>query len=442
MDNQCKAYLLVAGFTALLLFFASPVGAQIQNRVKLVDAAKNKTPVRTGPRLPRTVGVRKVDTRVVTKIDKVRVSSLSVTTEPDATVLLQSVGGPKPVKSTIKATADGSAIFDDLKPGTYKVQASKDEYETSEADKVIISAQKAHVLDLGLKQVTYRLKIQTNLNAGKVQFSQAIETGKTASGGITSQQLGSYCVVAIQKNGEAVIADLKKGYYDIDIIPESLEYEVKETGVNVPDDIDQDDGSTALLKTFQIDLEKNISREEFGTTWIPSEWILPSAWRLDRGLKVRSEGVGLPGNPRFRQYVDFEVVADLKVSDSGTAAFVLRAQDDKNYYLLQLAGTKGAEPSIASLRAVKDGVIQREPLSSVPIPHFAKTFASNDGFRVLIQGDTNKFAVWIEDSGRVNSVGVLTDQYSTFKKGAIGLAGVARSNFDVSFFRVCPTKCR
>lgn len=433
MHKTYKVFLAAVISSISLLLLVGSASGQFENRVKLVDKVKNKS---TGSsRVKRSVGVTRVETRVVTKVDKVKVSSLSVTTVPGASVVLESTG-PKPLKIPLVASLTGTAIFEDVKPGKYKVLSSKDDFQPAESPVITIAPQKAHGIDLDLKELTYSLKIQTNLTDGTVQFFQAVETGKGAGGAIQSKQSGNYCVVKIQPNGEAVIADLKRGYYDVDIIPASLEYAVEEAGIRIPEDLVQDE--------FQLDLEKNISREEFNTAWIQAEWNVPAGWRLERGMKVRTEGIALPKNERYRQYVDFETIANVKLNDSGTVGLILRAKNEKNYYLLQISGDQGVEKNIASLRAVKDGILQPEPLSSASIPHFAKTLASKSGFRLTVQGDSKGFTVWIEDSetGKGGPVGLLTDQYNTYKKGAVGIAGLGKSDFDISFFRVCASKCK
>jgi hypothetical protein len=428
--------------SALVLLMAVFGDAQIE-RISLREAARNPRPVATSStRAKRPVTIRRVDRVVVTRTEMVRVSNLTVTTVTGAKVILESIlKTPKAFKRELIADAQGNAIFDDLRPGDYKVVASKDDYEPEEVEKVTINPQKAHGLNMDLKALTYKLKIDTNLTAGDVFYAPAIQKGKNASGSIISEQLGNYCVVKIQPNGEAVIPDLKKGYYDIDIRPDSLEFQKKQTGINIPDDIDQDDTSIADLQTFQIEIAKNISRETFSTVWIPADWNMPSVWSLDKGMKVKDAGIALPQNPRFRYYVDFEMLADVKLRDDGTLGFVLRAEDPKNYYLLEISGSKGTNPYTARLYSIKNGVSQF--LNSATTVSFAKTLTSANGFRAIVRGDAKGFTVWIEDSdtGKTHAVGLLTDQYNTYQKGAVGIAGAPKSNFEVNFFTICTPTC-
>ncbi len=270
---------IIAAASLFLAVVFTPCISDAQiTRIPIVDAAKNSRPATT-TRRRRPVGVRRVERVVVTKTEKVRVSNLTVTTEPGAAITLSSAAKvAKPYKREITADRDGNAIFDELPPGNYKVTASKDDFEPEEVEKVVISPQKSHGLSMDLTPITYSLKIDTNVTGGDILFAPAINKGKDASGSIISEQLGNYCVVQIKPNGEAVIPNLKKGYYDIDIRPSSLEYEQKGTGINVPEDIDRG-GDENELKTFQIDLEKKISTETFSTVWTSGDWILPAKWR-------------------------------------------------------------------------------------------------------------------------------------------------------------------
>src|SRR5687768_17368863 len=179
---------------ALVLLLTVFADAQIE-RISLREAARNPRPIASsGTRAKRPVTVRRVDRVVVTRTEMVRVSNLTVTTVPGAKVVLESIlKTPKPFKRELVADAQGNAIFDDLRPGDYKVGSSKDDFEPEEVEKVTISPQKAHGLNMDLKALTYKLKIDTNLTAGDVFYAPAIQKGKNAAGSIISEQLGNYC---------------------------------------------------------------------------------------------------------------------------------------------------------------------------------------------------------------------------------------------------------
>jgi len=434
--------ILIFGALSIVLSASAENSAQFTNRVIITEAATNGSPtVRTRPAATR---VRRVAPTVVRETKVVAVTVLTVTTEPGAAVSFVKKG-PASTKRDIVADQAGFAIFNDIKPGDYTVTATKDGFESAEADSVTIVPQRAQGLDMGLKPITFRLRIQTNVSGGDVLFAPAIQTGKDAKGNILSRQLGNYCVVPIKSNGLAEITDLKKGYYDIDIRPSALEYEAKGTGINLPEDLGQDDSSTASLRTFNINLDKKISTEEFTTVWTAADWNMPSSWALDRGMKVKADGIALPRNERYLYYTAFELVTNVKLKDAGSVGFVLRAVDPKNYYLLEISGARATVPNTARLFAVVNGVPKY--LNAASTVSFTKALESKDGFRVIVRsddtGDTG-FSIWIEDSGtgETHGLGDLKDQNNTFRKGAVGIAGFPKVDFEVNYFRVCTPRCR
>lgn len=431
--------LAVAAF--LLIMGVSYAGAQF-TRIPIVKVEKKPRTAPSGgpPRAKRAVSVRKVETKVITKTQNVRSSSLAITTEPGAKVVLEKTG-PQPLKLEKIADVAGSVIFEDMKPGIYDAQASKENFESAEADKVTIAARTAHVLDMDLKPVTYKLKIQTNVTDGDILFAQAEITGKDPSGAIASRRLGNYCVVEIGPKGEAEVSELRKGYYEIDIRP-PLAFEQKLTGINIPDDLDDDVGGG--LRTFEIDLENQLSTETFNpTAWVPADWSMPASWKLDNGIKVRNtDGIALPQNERYRYYRHFEMIADAKVPDDGVIGFVLRAENDKNFYLLQISGRRASQPKAATLFSMKDGVMTA--IQTQTTDAFEKTIASNSGFRVYILNEKDEeFIVRIRDSetGQVFPLAGFSDPLPTHPKGAPGLAAMPRSSFEVSNFMVCTPRC-
>lgn len=423
------------GLTSVALLLCMSVAAIAQlDRPSLVDPSRRSSaPVRM-----RATVITKVVPKIVR--ERVKISSIGVTTEPGAKVVLQPGVATAKNKAREKiADAAGAVQFEDVSPGTYKLQASKEGFETAEADAVTVKLQESSLVPLDLKPITYRLKIETNLTGGEVFYARRDEKNMGASGSIAADRLGNYCVVKIGRNGGAEVSDLKTGYYFIDIRPgpESPEFDEIHRAVTVPDEIDSIGGAPV-----KIDLEKKVSTEAFTTAWVPADWEMPAPWRLDNGLKVKnSDGIALPRNERYRHYLNFEMIANVRLLDSGTVGFVLRAQDPKNYYLLQLSAVKAQDPDTASLYLIKNGVSQL--INSATTAAFSKTLTSNNGFRIIIKGERSDFTIWIEDSdtGKTHAVGRLSDQYDSFKKGAIGIAALAKSDFVVNYFAVCTPAC-
>jgi hypothetical protein len=136
------------------------------------------------------------------------------------------------------------------------------------------------------------------------------------------------------------------------------------------------------------------------------------------------------------------MVSDVASQDDNTVGFVFRAQDENNYYFLQIAGAKAPEPFVAKGFIVRNG--QAQQIFSNPIPHFAKTIAARKSFRVIIRGKNNTFEVFIEDSSTADKlpVGNIIDRDNIFNKGAVGIGIANNSNFEVASFTVCPTICK
>lgn len=444
MPKRKKIYLTALIFGWAILFCASATTANAQfKRIPIVSAAKNSKPTRitTGGGRANVQKVFVPVKEIRTETRTVPTSNLSVTTEPGAEVLLESlIKGAKPIRSV--ADKNGAAVFENLKAGNYKVKASLEGFDTQEQDLVKILPQKTLGMNLDLKPITYKLRIETNLAAGEVRYASAVYKGVDAKGSIISEEKGNYCIVKIEKNGEALIPDLRKGYYNIDIRPEALEYEPTLVGINVPEETEQDETASSEIKTFQIDLEKKISAVTFGAAWASGEWDLPSGWKLDKGMKTNGlPGAAMPRSDDYRYYTSFEMVSDVKSLDGGAVGFVVRAADAQNHYLIQISGANAAESYLATGYVVKNG--EAKQIFSNPIKIFSKAIAPQKWFRVTIRGEKNAFKIFIDDpeTGKPLPVGDMIDQYDNFRKGAVGIAARNGSKFEVGGFTVCASRC-
>jgi hypothetical protein len=441
-----KQWSLLLSVPLSIVLLCGATAAQFGVRLD-IKAAANNASSGGGYVAPRkAIVIQKVNKVVVTKREVVRVSNLSIVTEPGAKVLLESTDkSSRPFRREIVADASGSAIFDELKPGDYKVSASKDGYVTQEQDQLKILPQRPHVLDLSLPPVTYKLKIETpGISDGEVRYALAQYKGKDAKGSIISEEFGNTCFVKIQRKGtggEAVISDLKQGYYNLDIRPSALEYEPTLVGLNVPTDTEE--GETGETKSFEIALKKKISTEIFGAAWTRDGWEMPSqGWSLGNRMKINNAtGTALPRDDRYRYYTNFEMISDVKMLDGRSVGFAIRAVDSRNYYYVQITGPNAAEPNFAKGFIVANG--EPRQFFSVSAP-FASTTSSKNGFRVIIKGNEKGFAIWIENSetGVRKPVTTITDPYNTYQKGAVGIASLDPASFEVTSFQVCPSECR
>jgi hypothetical protein len=282
---------------------------------------------------------------------------------------------------------------------------------------------------------------KTNASEGEVRYAPAELLGKNPDGSLKTKEKGGYCIVPI-KNGKAFIKDLQKGYYNLDIRPAAIEYEPELTAVST-DILQPADDSAQSKQFYRIELDKKISTGTFqGSAWANDDWFLPSGWKLqDRTLKTGGiAGIALPRHEQYRYYQNFEMVSDVRLMDGDTVGFVLRAVDSQNYYLVQISGKNAAEPYNFSFFIVKNGRAERHSTNSIP----PSLIASKKSFRVIIRGVDNVFRGFIVDSetGDLLPLGNMPDRDPVFRKGAIGIAGRANSNFEVGTFTVCTPTCQ
>jgi hypothetical protein len=466
MRSKKIRFLLII-LVAAFMFWSDIVEVKAQEfgRASINTVAKKPTGggkvVRT-----KTVVVQQVRTVVktvpTTKIVKVKTSNLIVTTQVKANVVIEQLN-PAPKTKAHKAekisvgqkSSDkiGSAEFEEIPPGKYRITASRDGYKTSVTE-VEIEKEQTNGVPLNLEPFKYDLIIKTNISEGEVRYAPADFVSKLPDGTTKTIETGGYCIARI-KNKIATVVGLEQGYYNIDIRPSDnlIEYDDIKAAINIPEelpdtiDIDVEiDGKIVKLNDalkFDIDLQTKISTETFSTSWTNAEWNLPNGWRLGNSLKTnRTAGIALPTNMQYRYYTNFEMVSDVASQDDNTVGFVFRAQDENNYYFLQIAGAKAPEPFVAKGFIVRNG--QAQQIFSNPIPHFAKTIAARKSFRVIIRGKNNTFEVFIEDSSTADKlpVGNIIDRDNIFNKGAVGIGIANNSNFEVASFTVCPTICK
>jgi hypothetical protein len=443
-----KTFTLTALVFCGVVFLTMPVSivAQlIENRPNLTEKSTNTPKRNTTPKRPQvTKKQSKAETSgSLKKISRpknpaVKTSYLAVTTEPGANIVLVS---EKLNSTPIKRTAPDSGIleFDKLQPGDYSLSASLDGFDSREAE---LSIPPSDSLAFGFKldAVKYQLSLQTNISEGEVRYAPARFVGYNADKSLKLAETGGYCIVPI-RNNSALIKGMKKGYYTIDIRPKEVKYEPILAGV-APDNLDEEDeNATETPESYKVNLPIKESTEQFPNSWTNSEWDLPTGWNLRNKLSTNgSSGIALPRSEQYRYYTDFEMIANVTLSDKKTAGFVFRAVDAQNYYLVQISGARAAEPYRVTGYVVKNGTA--EQIFSNPIDNVASIV--NKQFRLTIRGKDNIFKLYIEDSttGDGGELGNMVDRFNNFRKGAVGIAGSANSNFEVVFFTVCYRSCQ
>lgn len=437
MNSRLRSRALLA-LALITLICAGTSGTRAQDietgtsRRDLTGGASSTRPPRSD--VPRQVYVAK--TRVVTVTKKVVVTPttgtlLVASSEPNASILIEpKQGGGEGQVGTIPAGELGF-IFNDLKPGVYRVAASLEGYAPVEKD-VTIVRNKPTSVTLKLNPITQNVTVVTNVKTGEVRYAP-VEAYKDATTGETRYNpKGVASVIPIQNN-RAVLTNLRAGTYGVDIRPGPGEvgYQILLGTITVP-------GSD----TITVELKHLISTRTFTAAWTRDEWELPPGWQIaSRLLTVKGRGVALVRDESFRHYADFHLASDVRMSNGVAVSFTLRAADARNYYLVQLTGEKGGEPYLLRGFVVKNGVPQL--LQSIPIDHFASTIQPKQFFKVHIRMKANRMNISIEDSqtGQSLPLGVLTDAYQTFPTGAPGIAADGNESSDYGSFVVCTPEC-
>jgi hypothetical protein len=381
-------------------------------------------------RTPTARSATTVRTVVVPKVIRVTptTGTLAVAAEPNATILVEPVGGGVAAKGTVPG---GERIFTfvDLKPGRYRVAASLDEDHRDDEAEVVIRAGKPSDLTLNLPLITHTVTISTNVKSGEIRYAPVEAKPAPGANEPIYTPVGKTSIAYIQ-NGKAVLADLPPATYGVDIRTEEVGYQTLLRRFTVP-------GQTS----YTVTLEKKLSESALSANWdtLKRSWEVPAGWNVTPiSLQVRGRGLALPRNEDYRYYADFDLQSDLKLRNGTGASFVVHARDAQNYYLVQLTGPNADEPYVLRGFIVTNGVRRSfgEPQS---IRAFASTLSSSQQFTVTMKMRGNKLSVFLTDNetGRTQPAGVLTDPNSVFPIGAVGIAGSDNEEYEVGSFIIC-----
>jgi hypothetical protein len=387
------------------------------------DSGTVATPSKPKP-LPNSPST-KVRTVVRTEVRYVTptTGSLAVAAEPNASLLVEPLKLAKPPKGgkpeALEATVpEGQQvfIFNDLKPGLYRVAGTLAKHYPKETT-VNIKANEPSAVRLDFPPIYYSITINTNVPTGDVRYAPEGEPLNR---------------VAAIVNGKAQLS-LAEGKYTTAISTNVYGYEIKRQTIEVRRD-----------QVVVVNLNKNqITLAPFSASWTKSglqEWEMPAAWGEDKQkLLVKGTGVGLP-SPQggYRYYKDFKLTSDARMVNGVAVSFALRAQDSRNYYLVQLTGAKSEDPHVLRLFLVNGGVARR--IMGIPIPSYASR-PMDAGRFFTVSMKVIDFDITVEiidtDSGAPYPLGKLTDPEHSFAVGAPGI--VVRENEEnlIGRFIVC-----
>jgi hypothetical protein len=393
------------------------VRAQETGGVGRIKLSSVNTSTASAPQ--KTVVQRRKPPTTVTKGKDVTATTgaVSVVSAPGAQVFIRPLNATDFIDKETIEPSQGQAIFGNLPPGTYKVVAELDGYQDGESE-VTIKANTIAPLNLRLTPELYTVKIKTNISAGDVRYELN-----------APNQIPQ---VLPLRNGVATLPGLRAGEYKLDVRAADAAYKTVLALIQVGKDKTE----------FDVTLERVLCEETFSEAWSSlNGWEAPKTWAVSgRKLGVKSAGLALPKDECPRHFANFELTSDVKLLNDVAASFILRAQNDKNYYLVQLTGAKADEPFVLRGYLVHDG--RKQQLGrSVPIDAFAQSLTGKF-FSVVLQAKDNVFTISINDSetGDVLPLGKLTDPGKHFALGANGLCAAGTEQYEVARFIVKPLR--
>jgi hypothetical protein len=170
-------------------------------------------------------------------------------------------------------------------------------------------------------------------------------------------------------------------------------------------------------------------------------WDNPAGWRVERdGLRARGPSTVLLKDPPF---ASFRARVNLRLTNSNSASLLVRAQDARNYYRIQLSGDAYPESqrrNKVSFFAARDG--RETEISSVELPIEPKRL--RDFFDLLVDVIGSRITVRVSGmllSGRKEAeaeLGRMEDPENLYPEGRIGFRVLGTETFDVSVVVVRP----
>ena len=170
------------------------------------------------------------------------------------------------------------------------------------------------------------------------------------------------------------------------------------------------------------------------------EWDVPGTWNFSRGLELRGAGVGLLRQEVAGRYADLRIISNVELAEGHAVAFVVRALDKRNYYLVRITGPKAAyTPNKLRVFAVRDG--EARPFGS---PLSLSGFDLRGQFALTLQLTGNRFEFRLDDNTgmpeEAQPVGVIYDPENTYTAGAVGLAAGDAEQARIRRFYVSPAQ--
>ncbi|HYO64327.1 MAG TPA: caspase family protein [Pyrinomonadaceae bacterium] len=339
--------------------------------------------------------------------------SLTVVSEFGAHISLKPAAaapGAKPV-STLLPGEQRSGVFENLQPARYVATVTREGFAPATAE-VEVAAGKQAKLEVALRPLLYSVKLRLNVTSGRVEFGPRGEPRQ---------------VIELQ-GGQATLANLRRGDYLIRVIPDEVGYLSKTETVAVGSDL-----------SLEYKLERRLREQPFVADFgMREQWALPAGWGGSQVLDVTGPGVAILRDDAVR-YANLQLNASVKLTNGAGVSFVVRAVDEKNYYLVRVGGAKAEPANKLRLFVVKNGG-EPQLLGTLPLGHYKL----DDVFLLIVRVTDNRFDFVLDDNTgatEVKTVGTLFDSDRTFASGTLGVAAAKGDQARIMQLLACPDRC-
>lgn len=343
---------------------------------------------------------------------------LTIVGPPGARIEVHSLDPAKKAEPLNNQIPAGATLInlEKIEAGKYRISLELDGYVEADGRNiqvVEVAGNRLSTVIFNMKPVTHAVRIKTNAPTGNIYYASQGESVKR--------------MVAFS-NGQIELPALRGGLYEVEIQPNDPVYQPHRGSIRVSQE------STS----FEIPLTVRKSSGPFLPRWTSLDgWEAPAGWTVsEMKLLARGQGIGLPTDSSVRHYDNFKLIANVKMLNDMAVSLVLRAQDKRNYYLLQVTGGAADEKYVARIFVVRDGVERRLP----NILAVTDQSISRDFFTLTIECLENRFKVDIlTPDGNSMPLGELIDAAKTFSIGAPGIAVRSNEESVIELFHVSIT---
>jgi hypothetical protein len=341
--------------------------------------------------------------------------SIKIVGAPEGVKILLDDKEPGP--SNLKSDSEGITLSR-VPVGRHKLRISKSQYQDLVKDSLEITPGELEAV------------------AGKLELATVMMTLKSQPGAkvyINNEERG-----AVQPPDGKINISLLPGSYTVRLVKEGYESWEKKIVIS------QETGPMAVEAAL-IPIPESAEGEwnpSFGSKrWFPDP---AKTWGFDKtGARVTGAAVKLfatDPNRDFNFYRDFILTFDFQFIEGQSIAWVARAQDQNNYYLLELNGPRENNPKTLIFYLCRDGVCR--PMDQKPI--LDKIDTPGDSFKVTFEAREDRFTTRLSAASNpklgaeADIIAIFRDK--AFSVGGVGFRGKDQTKALIQFVNIRPLK--